>query len=81
MSRADTPTLPFVLPEYLRMDLELTKIAKDPTLTIGLRNAVSAGLLKLREYSAHASASQYTMLATSTCFTSFSEIYADALWQ
>ena len=64
MSRAGTPTLPFVLPEYVRMEAELLRIAKDDTLTFGIRNAIAAGLIKLREYFDHAKASHYTMLAT-----------------
>ena len=66
MSRSGTPTLPFVIPMYHYMQVELKKRAGDNLLLPSLRNAAAAGLAKLEEYYQHAKASQYTVLATGT---------------
>ncbi len=46
------------------MQTHLEMYAKDETLSPLIRNAVSAGLIKLHEYYGHAKLSQYTVLAT-----------------
>ncbi|GJF00443.1 hypothetical protein PsYK624_167310 [Phanerochaete sordida] len=64
MSRAHTPTLPFVLPMYESMNKQLSASAADTKIDPLIRNAAAAGLQKLTGYFAKAKASQYIVVAT-----------------
>ncbi|KAF7794640.1 hypothetical protein EIP86_005777, partial [Pleurotus ostreatoroseus] len=64
MSRAHTPTLPYVLPMYEHMRKSLIRSTEDPVLSKTLRDAAAAGLEKLLQYYHHAKVSDHTMIAT-----------------
>ncbi|KAJ7604918.1 hypothetical protein FB45DRAFT_1069775 [Roridomyces roridus] len=65
MSRAGTPTLPWVIPMYERMLRELKSNHDDSNLPDALRVAVVAGLEKLETYYARALGCQFNIIATS----------------
>ncbi len=65
MSHSNTPTLPWVLPMYAYMEKHLKSLTEDPILLPSLREAATAGLLKLNQYYTKARNCQYNVLATS----------------
>ena len=68
MSRANTPTLCWVLPMYAYMHRDLTKLIKRSGLSLALCEALAAGLEKLEVYFELAKASEHTIIATSKFF-------------
>lgn len=66
MSRANTPTLPWVLPMYEHMRQSLHGIMETPTLPSNIREAAAAADNKLEQYFALARKNQYCILATGT---------------
>ena len=73
MSRANTPTLPWVLPMYEYMRKELDTHATNPCLPTNIREAIAAGISKLMEYYSLANKCQTNTLATSMFI--FSALY------
>ncbi|KAJ7150500.1 hypothetical protein C8R43DRAFT_887357, partial [Mycena crocata] len=65
MSRAQTPTLPWVLPMYEHMLKNLKAHRDDHSLLESLRTAASAGLEKLETYYQKAKGCQFNVVATS----------------
>lgn len=65
MSRAKTPTLPWVLPMYEHMLKKLAAHRDDTSLLSSLRTAAAAGLEKLEVYYAKAKGCQFNVVATS----------------
>ncbi|KAJ7178861.1 hypothetical protein C8R43DRAFT_871631 [Mycena crocata] len=64
MSRAKTPTLPWVLPMYEHMLKNLKAHRDDDLLLASLRTAASAGLEKLETYYQKAKGCQFNVVAT-----------------
>ncbi|KAJ7200427.1 hypothetical protein GGX14DRAFT_372393, partial [Mycena pura] len=65
MSHANIPTIPFVLPLYLRMKQVLQAHVLNPSILPQLRTAVLAGMQKLEKYHALARDNQFYRLGTS----------------
>ncbi|KAE9399170.1 hypothetical protein BT96DRAFT_745905, partial [Gymnopus androsaceus JB14] len=63
MSRTDTPTLPWVLPMYCRMEKHLTTVANSD-LPCSFHEAARAGLAKLDTYHKLAKGNQFCVVAT-----------------
>ncbi|KAF5366614.1 hypothetical protein D9758_009003 [Tetrapyrgos nigripes] len=63
MSRADTPTLPHVLPTYRKLTKDLTALKSKPNLQ-SYSTALEAGILKLDKYNRLAQANQFYVVAT-----------------
>lgn len=66
MSRAGTPTLPWVLPMHEHMIKHLKSYINDPNQPHRLTSAAEAGLKKLDEYYQKARDCQYNVIATHT---------------
>ncbi|KAF5365434.1 hypothetical protein D9758_010856 [Tetrapyrgos nigripes] len=69
MSRADTPTLPYVLPMYRKMEQKLMHVKNDPVLA-SFSEAIDAGIRKLDKYHQLAKSNQFYVVAT-VCHPSF----------
>ncbi|PPR01987.1 hypothetical protein CVT24_011114 [Panaeolus cyanescens] len=64
MSTSSQPTIPFVLPTWLSLRRELEKAAANSFLPQKIRNAASAGLLKLQKYESLAQKNQHCIIGT-----------------
>ncbi|KAJ7889573.1 hypothetical protein B0H14DRAFT_3429578 [Mycena olivaceomarginata] len=63
MSKSSTPTLPWVLPMYEKMLVNLRSTRDDEKILRPLRVTVSAGLEKLETYYSKACACQFNVIA------------------
>ncbi|KAF7358612.1 Dimer-Tnp-hAT domain-containing protein [Mycena sanguinolenta] len=64
MSKSSTPTLPWVIPMYENMLEHLRVHVEKNDLTLSLREAASAGLVKLEQYYEKARRCQFNIIAT-----------------
>jgi hypothetical protein len=64
MSRARTPTSPWVIPVYEHMNNHLSKAGADTNLLPSVRTAALAGLQKLMKYHPKATECPHLILAT-----------------
>lgn len=70
MSKASTPTLPWVIPCYKRMDEALRKSIEDESLPMELRRAAGGDLVRLKIYHSAAMNNHYNIIATGMYFDS-----------
>jgi hypothetical protein len=73
MSHGKTPTIPFVLPLYHKMEKHLEAVANSRS-SFTILNAVERGLEKLRKYSILAKKHHHNIIGTSRCFVALSLI-------
>ncbi|KAI0038955.1 hypothetical protein FA95DRAFT_1658846 [Auriscalpium vulgare] len=64
MSRANTPTLPWVLPMYQHMHLSLDAVVRNDKLPANIRDAAAAASVKLQQYYNMAKKSHTNIIAT-----------------
>ena len=68
MSKSGSPTLPWAIPCYHRMQRALRSNVEDSNLSVDIRSAAAAGLARLDYYYSKARANHYNVIATSTYF-------------
>lgn len=64
MSKSGSPTLPWAIPCFHKMDSSLRTNIEEANLPIALRNAAAAGLNHLRGYYDKALGNHYNVIAT-----------------
>jgi hypothetical protein len=64
MSKSGSPTLPWAIPCYHRMQRALRLNIEDSKLPVDLRTAVAAGLARLDYYYTKAKVNHYNIVAT-----------------
>ena len=75
MSKAGSPTLPWAIPCYHRMQRSLRGNAENANLPTNIRRAAAAGLSRLDHYYNTTLANHYNIVATGTNLSVYVYIY------